>query len=194
MASHLSLRASGSYRLTIRAGPYADGLAAYDTANVDLGCRLRRAAWGRGYATEGSRALIGLGFTGLGVQRVFAHADRQRRLPARHGEMRPDAGAHHRPVRRPVRRRHPGRRARRSRVRPNQSRLAGTHRRRCRPHRSPVRSVNGDRDHGHGDGSDQHALAVPDTFVQRVPGSGAGRAGRSRLIWVAALSLPWRTG
>jgi RimJ/RimL family protein N-acetyltransferase len=26
-----------------------------------------------GYATEGSRALITMGFTGLGVQRVFAH-------------------------------------------------------------------------------------------------------------------------
>ena len=41
---------------------------------ADLGYRLRRAAWSRGYATEGSRALIRTGFTGLGVQRVFAHA------------------------------------------------------------------------------------------------------------------------
>jgi RimJ/RimL family protein N-acetyltransferase len=44
-----------------------------DTANVDLGYRLRRAAWNQGYATEGSRALIRMGFTGLGVERVFAH-------------------------------------------------------------------------------------------------------------------------
>ncbi|HSZ40639.1 MAG TPA: GNAT family N-acetyltransferase [Trebonia sp.] len=44
-----------------------------DTANVDLGYRLRRAAWNKGYATEGSRALIGMGFTDLGVGRVFAH-------------------------------------------------------------------------------------------------------------------------
>jgi RimJ/RimL family protein N-acetyltransferase len=40
---------------------------------IDLGYRLRRAAWNRGYATEGSRALVRKGFTELGVLRVFAH-------------------------------------------------------------------------------------------------------------------------
>ncbi len=40
--------------------------------DVVLGYRLRRAVWGRGYATEGARALIHKGFTELGVQRVFA--------------------------------------------------------------------------------------------------------------------------
>lgn len=40
--------------------------------DVELGYRLHRGAWGRGYATEGSRALIRRGFTELGVQRVFA--------------------------------------------------------------------------------------------------------------------------
>ncbi len=44
-----------------------------DITNIDLGYRLRRAAWHQGYATEGSRALITMGFTDLGVQRVFAH-------------------------------------------------------------------------------------------------------------------------
>src|SRR5438067_5849376 len=39
---------------------------------VELGYRLRKAAWGHGYATEGARALIRKGFTELGVQRVFA--------------------------------------------------------------------------------------------------------------------------
>jgi RimJ/RimL family protein N-acetyltransferase len=39
---------------------------------VELGYRLRRAAWGKGYATEGARALIHKGFTDLGVQYVFA--------------------------------------------------------------------------------------------------------------------------
>jgi RimJ/RimL family protein N-acetyltransferase len=38
----------------------------------ELGYRLRRSAWGNGYATEGSRALIHKGFTELGVQRVVA--------------------------------------------------------------------------------------------------------------------------
>jgi RimJ/RimL family protein N-acetyltransferase len=40
---------------------------------IELGYRLRRAAWNKGYATEGSRALIRKGFTDLGVNRAFAH-------------------------------------------------------------------------------------------------------------------------
>jgi RimJ/RimL family protein N-acetyltransferase len=44
-----------------------------DVTNIDLGYRLRRSAWNKGYATEGSRALIGMGFTDLGVERVFGH-------------------------------------------------------------------------------------------------------------------------
>jgi RimJ/RimL family protein N-acetyltransferase len=39
---------------------------------VELGYRLKRAAWGRGYATEGARALVRKGFAELGVRRVFA--------------------------------------------------------------------------------------------------------------------------
>ena len=50
-----------------RPGPDAD------ITNIDLGYRLRRSAWNKGYATEGSRALISRGFTELGVERVFAH-------------------------------------------------------------------------------------------------------------------------
>jgi len=38
----------------------------------ELGYRLRKATWGKGYATEGSRALIQKGFDELGVRRVFA--------------------------------------------------------------------------------------------------------------------------
>ncbi len=44
-----------------------------DLTNIDLGYRLRRSEWNKGYATEGSRALIAMGFTDLGVERVFAH-------------------------------------------------------------------------------------------------------------------------
>jgi RimJ/RimL family protein N-acetyltransferase len=39
---------------------------------IELGYRLRRSAWGKGYATEGSRALIEKGFVELGVKRVVA--------------------------------------------------------------------------------------------------------------------------
>jgi RimJ/RimL family protein N-acetyltransferase len=38
----------------------------------ELGYRLRREAWGKGYATEGSRALIAKGFTEFKVERVVA--------------------------------------------------------------------------------------------------------------------------
>jgi RimJ/RimL family protein N-acetyltransferase len=43
-----------------------------DPSEAELGYRLRRPAWGQGYATEGSRALIRKGFTEYGLRRVFA--------------------------------------------------------------------------------------------------------------------------
>jgi RimJ/RimL family protein N-acetyltransferase len=49
--------------------PLAEG----NPAVVELGYRLNKAAWGRGYATEGSRALIDKGFMDLGVERVTAN-------------------------------------------------------------------------------------------------------------------------
>jgi len=39
---------------------------------ASLGYRLRRPAWGRGYATEGSRALVRRAFTELGVEEIVA--------------------------------------------------------------------------------------------------------------------------
>jgi RimJ/RimL family protein N-acetyltransferase len=43
-----------------------------DRSGIELGYRLRRAAWGKGYATEACRALIARGFEVVGVDRVFA--------------------------------------------------------------------------------------------------------------------------
>jgi RimJ/RimL family protein N-acetyltransferase len=43
-----------------------------DADEPELGYRLRREAWGRGYATEGSRALIAKAFEELGARRVWA--------------------------------------------------------------------------------------------------------------------------
>jgi RimJ/RimL family protein N-acetyltransferase len=55
----------GWFHLRPRTGPSPrDG--------VELGFRLHRSAWGRGYATEASRALIRKAFTELGVERVYA--------------------------------------------------------------------------------------------------------------------------
>jgi RimJ/RimL family protein N-acetyltransferase len=38
----------------------------------ELGYRLRKSAWGKGYGTEGSRALLHKGFTELGASRIHA--------------------------------------------------------------------------------------------------------------------------
>ncbi|MFC0008012.1 GNAT family N-acetyltransferase [Micromonospora siamensis] len=43
-----------------------------DGTEAELGYRLRRAAWGRGLATEGSRALVRYAFVTVGVRRVWA--------------------------------------------------------------------------------------------------------------------------
>jgi len=52
------------FRPRDRAGP----------GQAELGYRLRKSAWGNGYATEGSRGLIRTGFTESGVQLVTAEA------------------------------------------------------------------------------------------------------------------------
>lgn len=43
-----------------------------DPRTVGVGYRLKRTAWGKGYATEGTRALITHAFTELGMERVEA--------------------------------------------------------------------------------------------------------------------------
>ena len=54
----------------------------------ELGYRLRRSAWGKGYATEGSRALIRKGFTELGVRAGGRGDDGgQHGIPPGHGEV-----------------------------------------------------------------------------------------------------------
>ena len=40
----------------------------------ELGYRLKRSAWGRGYATEGAQALVDLAFRELGARRVYAES------------------------------------------------------------------------------------------------------------------------
>jgi len=82
---------------------------------VELGYRLRRSAWGKGYAAEGSRALIRKGFTELGVRRVVAETmavNAASRRAEVHADVPPRmAGAHR------------GRRAWGRRVRSDEGRL-----------------------------------------------------------------------
>ncbi len=50
----------------------AQPAAAQPVTQAELGYRLRRAAWGRGLATEGSRALLRYAFATVGLARVWA--------------------------------------------------------------------------------------------------------------------------
>ena len=61
-------RATGEFLGWFAFHPAAGG----EPGEVELGYRLRKVAWGKGYATEGSRALIRKGFAELGVRRVVA--------------------------------------------------------------------------------------------------------------------------
>ena len=63
-------KASGEFLGWFHFRPHADAAP----GEVELGYRLRKLVWGQGYATEGSRALIGKGFTEFGVRRVVAQA------------------------------------------------------------------------------------------------------------------------
>lgn len=61
-------RATGQFLGWVHFRPEPDG----PQDEPELGYRLRRAAWGRGYAAEASRAVIDRGFAEFGVRRVVA--------------------------------------------------------------------------------------------------------------------------
>ncbi len=59
----------------------ASGL--YDNNDIELGYRLRKVSWGKGYATEGAKALVLKGFSELGTQRVVSSALAENRASSR---------------------------------------------------------------------------------------------------------------
>ncbi|MCX5067984.1 GNAT family N-acetyltransferase [Micromonospora lupini] len=76
-------RAGGDFLGWFALDPSEDGTEA------ELGYRLRRSTWGRGLATEGSRALVRYAFDTVGVRRVWAETmavnERSRRVLAKAG-------------------------------------------------------------------------------------------------------------
>lgn len=72
--------------------------AARFTPAVEIGWRLGRAAWGRGYAAEAARLALAHGFGALGLREVVSFTvpanERSWRLMGRLG-MRPDGGFEH---------------------------------------------------------------------------------------------------
>lgn len=60
------------FRPAVHAAYFDPALANPD--DIELGYRLCKAAWGKGYATEGAKALISKGFSELGAQRIVAPA------------------------------------------------------------------------------------------------------------------------
>jgi len=60
-------RSSNAFMGWFHFKPYCEALD-----EIELGYRLKRVFWGRGYATEGSLALVDKGFGELGVKRIVA--------------------------------------------------------------------------------------------------------------------------
>jgi RimJ/RimL family protein N-acetyltransferase len=79
-AHHLAIvlkadgRLIGGCRIEIRSAAHGSG---------DLGYVLARQAWGHGYATEATRALLGFGFERLALHRIWATCDVENRASAR---------------------------------------------------------------------------------------------------------------
>lgn len=75
----LTARGWGWWALEVRAGGELAGFAGLDPVEegrpfggVEIGWRLARWAWGKGYATEAARAVLAYGFETLGLAEVVA--------------------------------------------------------------------------------------------------------------------------
>ncbi|NHC33992.1 GNAT family N-acetyltransferase [Scytonema millei] len=63
--------------------PFNVDSGVFHADEIDLGYRLRRVSWGKGYATEGSRALVSKGFNELGTQCIVSSALADNRASSR---------------------------------------------------------------------------------------------------------------
>lgn len=64
-------RATGAFLGWVTLRPSSEGEAAEEKV-AELGYRLRRSAWGKGYATEAASAMVGAGFDRWGFDRITA--------------------------------------------------------------------------------------------------------------------------
>lgn len=67
----------GRFAVTLKSGDYLGwcGLKFHpETSEVDLGYRFMKKYWGKGYATESSRAALEYGFDHLNLERIIAKA------------------------------------------------------------------------------------------------------------------------
>jgi RimJ/RimL family protein N-acetyltransferase len=55
-------------------GLKSPGFEAHFTPSIEIGWRLARPFWGRGYATEGAEAALEFGFTQLALEEIVAYA------------------------------------------------------------------------------------------------------------------------
>ena len=97
---HFQRRGFGLWAVDVIGGPAFIGfiglaVPAFDapfTPCVELGYRLAFAHWGRGFATEGARAAIAIGFGALGLEEIVAMTaagnERSRRVMERVGMTR----------------------------------------------------------------------------------------------------------
>jgi RimJ/RimL family protein N-acetyltransferase len=63
--------------------PFNVAAGLFERDDIELGYRLRKVSWGKGYATEASRALVFKGFTELGTKRVISSALAENRASSR---------------------------------------------------------------------------------------------------------------
>lgn len=74
---HYQLHKMGRFTVSLKDGTYLGwcGLKFFpDNGEVDLGYRFLKRHWGKGYATESSRACLEYGFTDLKLKKIIARA------------------------------------------------------------------------------------------------------------------------